>query len=251
VVGAAGVATLATALVAVPLAQSAPATRAQLLDPEASVQHATLTVPVAHVRRAARPGTVTARAGDTLWKIAGRACGNPRDYLALALNNRVRNPDVILAGEVFRVACQAAASAVAAAYPPPRPRRSLPVSSPVSTDTAAVHPATVHPVARQAAVVTATGRFGCAALEALWQGAVGAPGEAFTAAEIAMAESGGNPGAVSPTDDFGLWQVNASNGALATLSPAGSARSAVILSRDGADWSPWTTFTSGAYRGQC
>ena len=47
------------------------------------------------------------------------------------------------------------------------------------------------------------------------------------AAEIAMAESGGNPNAISPTDDFGLWQINASNGSLATLNPFQNAKSAI------------------------
>ena len=71
------------------------------------------------------------------------------------------------------------------------------------------------------------------------------------AAEIAMAESGGNPNAISPTDDYGLWQINASNGALATLNPYENARSAIILSDDGTNWDPWTTYTSGAYSGRC
>ncbi len=71
------------------------------------------------------------------------------------------------------------------------------------------------------------------------------------AAEIAMAESGGNPNAISPTDDFGLWQINASNGSLATLNPYQNARSAVILSDNGANWNPWTTYRIGAYYGRC
>jgi hypothetical protein len=71
------------------------------------------------------------------------------------------------------------------------------------------------------------------------------------AAEIAMAESGGNQYAHSPTNDFGYWQINASNGALATYSAYGNARSAIILSQNGTNWSPWTTYTSGAYSGRC
>jgi hypothetical protein len=66
-----------------------------------------------------------------------------------------------------------------------------------------------------------------------------------------MAESGGNPNAISPTDDFGLWQINASNGSLATLNPYENARSAIVLSHDGTDWDPWTTYHIGAYYGQC
>jgi LysM repeat protein len=244
-VAAIGVTALATAAVAVPLAASAqpgaPSAR-QLEEPH--VQHVTLRqVPAAHVRTvAARPATVTVQPGDTLWKIAGRVCGDPYDYLALAYNNHVRNPDAIFAGQVLKAACQAAAAAIAAAYPTPA---SQPPSPPVS-------PPVAQPVTQPATAVTvSSGTFGCAGLEALWDAVGGNPGEAFMAAEIAMAESGGNPNAVSPTDDFGLWQINASNGALATLSPSGSARSAVILSQDGTNWSPWTTFTSGAFRGRC
>jgi hypothetical protein len=89
-------------------------------------------------------------------------------------------------------------------------------------------------------------------LEALWEQTGGSTGTAFVAAEIAMAESGGNPGALSPTDDAGLWQINASNAPeQEMLSPAANAREAVRLSSDGADWSPWTTYTSGAYEGKC
>jgi hypothetical protein len=71
------------------------------------------------------------------------------------------------------------------------------------------------------------------------------------AAEIAMAESGGNQYALSPTDDYGYWQINISNGSLATFNALGNAHSAVILSQDGTNWDPWTTYTSGAYAGQC
>ena len=61
-----------------------------------------------------------------------------------------------------------------------------------------------------------SGTLGCSGLEQLWDAAGGNPSHAFMAAEIAMAESGGNPNALSPTDDFGYWQINASNGSLAT-----------------------------------
>ena len=70
------------------------------------------------------------------------------------------------------------------------------------------------------------------------------------AAEIAMAESGGNQYALSPTDDYGYWQINASNGALATFNAYGNARSAIILSDDGTNWSPWTTYPERRLRRQ-
>ena len=96
-----------------------------------------------------------------------------------------------------------------------------------------------------------SGTLSCHGLERLWDAAGGNPSDAFMAAEIAMAESGGNQYAHSPTDDFGYWQINASNGALATYDAYGNARSAIILSADGTNWSPWTTYTSGAYAGRC
>ena len=35
-----------------------------------------------------------------------------------------------------------------------------------------------------------------------------------------------------------------------TRAPLGNAKAAVIISDDGGNWTPWTTFTSGAYRGR-
>lgn len=95
------------------------------------------------------------------------------------------------------------------------------------------------------------GLYSCAALESLWESVGGNSGSAFIAAEIAMAESGGNPRAISPTDDFGLWQINGSHGSLATLDPVGNARAAVIVSGNGSNWNPWTTYRTGAYIGRC
>ena len=72
------------------------------------------------------------------------------------------------------------------------------------------------------------------------------------AAEIARAESGGNPNAVSPADDIGLFQINKPTwGSLATFDELGNARAAVQISHDGANWSPWVTFQRDLYQGQC
>jgi len=96
-----------------------------------------------------------------------------------------------------------------------------------------------------------SGTLSCSGLEDLWDSAGGNPADAFMAAEIAEAESGGQQYALSPTDDYGYWQINASNGSLATFSAYGNARSAIILSDDGTNWSPWTTYNTGAYIGRC
>lgn len=93
--------------------------------------------------------------------------------------------------------------------------------------------------------------YNCPELESLWVGEGGSKNAKFIAAEIATAESGGNPNAISPTDDFGLWQINGSHGALATLNPVGNARAAIAISDDGTNWSAWTTYESGAYIGRC
>ena len=83
------------------------------------------------------------------------------------------------------------------------------------------------------------GTLSCAGLEALWEAAGGSHAEAFMAAEIAMAESGGQQYALSPTNDYGYWQINGSHGpAQATFSPMGNAQAAVAISADGTDWSP-------------
>ena len=89
-------------------------------------------------------------------------------------------------------------------------------------------------------------------LETLWEDAGGSHGEAFTAAEIAMAESGGQQFAHSPTNDFGYWQINGVHGpSEATYDPMGNAKAAIEISDNGRNWSPWTTYTSGAYHGRC
>ena len=97
-----------------------------------------------------------------------------------------------------------------------------------------------------------SGTLGCSGLEALWEAAGGSHAQAFTAAEIAMAESGGRQYAYSPTNDYGYWQINGSHGpALATFNAYGNARAAIIISDNGRNWYPWTTYTSGAYHGRC
>lgn len=95
------------------------------------------------------------------------------------------------------------------------------------------------------------GDYSCSSLESLWISVGGNPAYEHIAAQIATAESGGNPNAISPTNDYGLWQINGSWGAMASLDPITNAHSAVTISHDGTDWSPWTTYTSGAYAGNC
>ena len=96
------------------------------------------------------------------------------------------------------------------------------------------------------------GDYSCSALESLWVSAGGNPASEFIAAQIATAESGGNPGAISPTDDYGLWQINASNApGPEMLNPEANVHEAIALSDNGTNWSPWTTYTSGIYASEC
>jgi hypothetical protein len=74
------------------------------------------------------------------------------------------------------------------------------------------------------------------------------------AAEIATAESGGNPSVVSPTSDYGLWQINWSHDPSdpqVYLDPVVNARAAIAISDNGTDWSPWVTYVKGLYIGTC
>jgi len=108
---------------------------------------------------------------------------------------------------------------------------------------------------RQAAASVPGGTLSCRGLGSLWESAGGSPAAAFTAAEIARAESGGRQYAslynTNGTTDRGYWQINSVHGALSTFDAAGNARAAVRISHDGRDWSPWVTYQTGAYAGRC
>lgn len=81
-----------------------------------------------------------------------------------------------------------------------------------------------------------------AQLEYIWIQAGGSQQWAPMAAAISMAESGGNSNAISPTNDYGLWQINASaHPSQATLDVMGNARAAVAISNGGTNWRPWCT----------
>jgi Lysozyme like domain len=100
------------------------------------------------------------------------------------------------------------------------------------------------------------GTLNCSQLERLWEAAGGSASTAFLAAEVAMAESAGREYALDTnggaSNDRGYWQINdAAHGSLSTFDPYGNARAAVIISRNGTDWSPWVTYNKGLENGQC
>ena len=100
-------------------------------------------------------------------------------------------------------------------------------------------------------------------LQQLWIEAGGDPRQAETAAAIAMAESGGRVDAWNPNGldkSAGLWQINY-HGSLRKprtrqfgtpeqlrRDPAANARAAVAIYNSAGSFSPWTTYTSGAYQ---
>lgn len=189
----------------------------------------------------------TVRSGDSLSTIAQRYYHNPSDwqYLYHENGNKIANPNSIYPGEKIMVPNSVPAHYAATDYAPKHSRSESTAHHRGSTIAGATDGGNV--VVQSAA----TGMYSCSGLEQLWEQAGGSATDAFMAAEIAEAESGGNPNAISPTADYGLWQINRSNGSLATLNPYQNARSAIILSHDGTDWDPWTTYHSGAYYGKC
>lgn len=84
-------------------------------------------------------------------------------------------------------------------------------------------------------------------IAAYWVGAGGPRSAVITAVAVALAESGGNTEAVSPTDDWGLWQINGATwaqqygGRHALLNPDINATAAVQISGQGTNFAPWCT----------
>jgi LysM repeat protein len=186
--------------------------------------------------RRAQPATrtYTVRSGDTLSSIAESYYHNPGDWQWTYEANRskISNPNIIYVGESL----------------------TIPYSAP--SGTSAYMPRHAKATAQAAVLTTSasslSGTLGCSGLEALWEAAGGSHAEAFMAAEIAMAESGGRQYALSPTNDYGYWQINGSHGpAEATFNPIGNAKAAIAISSNGTNWNPWTTYVTGAYRGRC
>lgn len=79
-----------------------------------------------------------------------------------------------------------------------------------------------------------------------------------TAVAVALAESGGDPGAVNrgtpghPENSQGLWQINLDahpqyNGTN-IMDPSSNAAAAFAVSSGGNNFGPWSTFTNGSYK---
>jgi LysM repeat protein len=168
----------------------------------------------------------TVQPGDTLSSIAQRFYGSPADWPWLYQANRsvLQNPNLIYPGQVLSVPYE----------PPARGMTSAPAGPAVLTTSAALG-----------------GTLGCPGLEELWEEAGGSDAQAVTAASIAMAESSGQQYATGEAGERGYWQINPDHGSLSTYDPIGNAQAAVIISGDGTNWTPWTTYVTGAYLGRC
>jgi LysM repeat protein len=262
---------IAGALVAVPSAQALAATAAPVTTaatatatahghqaPDTAAGTATLDAVAARAvtvasastaRHAAKTTYYRVRSGDSLSGIANRFYHHASDWQYLYHENAktISNPNLIYVGERLSIPATVPAHYKPASYTAKHAKTAPRV---VTTSKTISHGGSTEGGTK---IVQSTpqGRYTCSNLESLWEQAGGSPAHALMAAEISRAESGGNPNAISPTDDFGLWQINASNGSLATLNTYQNARSAIILSDDGTNWNPWTTYRTGAYYGQC
>lgn len=192
------------------------------------------------------------QAGDTLSRISRHFYGTGADWHYLYEKNTsiISNPNEIFPGQRLDVPASAPSGAVQ------QPSASTSAST-GDDDGVQVSAEPSHGASLSASVSVGHysggqgGTLGCSGLESLWEEAGGSPAEAVMAASIAMAESGGNQYAVSPTNDYGYWQINGSHGSQATFNPIGNAKAAISISSDGTNWSPWSTYTSGAYQGKC
>jgi LysM repeat protein len=195
-------------------------------------------------RHTAHPYTV--QAGDTLSGIAQRFYGRADDWHGLyaANQSKISDPSLIYVGEELRLPRHLPAGA---GYTPRHASSAAADSGSAAADSGSAADST----SQAAATTSLAGTLSCTGLEQLWVNAGGSAAAEVTAASIAMAESGGNQFATGTVGERGYWQINPVNGALSTYDPYGNARAAVVMSADGANWSPWTTYTSGAYAGRC
>ncbi len=244
---------VAGVLVAGPQAQHLAAAAAKPGAVAQQVVHAELD---ARVRPAAQPArTYTVQPGDTLSEIAARFYGQASDWSWLYHVNQpeIHNPNLIYTGEELKIPAGPPAS-----QPPASSSRGNANAESTAYRARHAKAATDMTTHRSGASVVAdsgatqlSGTLSCGGLEELWREAGGSPSAEIVAASIAMAESGGSEYATGSVGERGYWQINPVNGALSTYDPYGNAHAAVIMSHDGTDWSPWTTWETGAYVGRC
>lgn len=80
-----------------------------------------------------------------------------------------------------------------------------------------------------------------------WENNGGSKRTVVLAVAVSLAESGGDTAAISPSSDYGLWQINSSNfgwlglDTTTALEPGPNARAAIRMSFNGDNWAPWCT----------
>jgi LysM repeat protein len=220
---------MAGVLVAAPHAHAAVKTPTRTAAAAEQVRAGAVVRTDAVVRHDQATSRYTVRPGDTLSSIAQRFYGSAADWPRIWDANRsvVPNPNLIRTGMVVTIPSGATASTTAHTPKHRKPTTMLTSSTSLS------------------------GTLSCGALEELWEEGGGSHAEAFMAAEIAMAESSGEQFATGAAGERGYWQINPDHGSLSTYDPLGNAEAAVAISANGTNWTPWTTFTSGAYLGRC
>lgn len=221
--------------------------RASVQTAKTQTVHATLDAATSSVQ------TYSVKSGDTLASIARQVYGSTSHWQWIADDNSslISDPNMIFPGQSLRIPSSAPSSSSSTSASDAPSSSSSSSSHSASTDSASTTSETTSSSHGSSYSGAESGTLGCSGLENLWEKAGGSPSEAHMAAEIAMAESGGNQYAHSPSDDYGYWQINGSHGSMATYDPIGNAKAAISLSSDGTDWSQWSTYTSGAYEGKC
>jgi len=249
----------ASALMIAPVSQVLPSAPAPV-PPAAPGTLAAAVVPAAAAASPARPvrtraGTYRVRLGDTLSGISARFCGTAAAWPSLAAASRIADADLIYPGQRVVLSCHGA-PAVARALAAPRARHDRfdgrhgrcgdGDGDGMDANCAVIFPGTrahAHVPAHAAATpraVTHYGDYGFSGLEQLWLAAGGPGWAAFSAATIAMCESGGNPRAYNPSGASGLWQILGLPFPGDPFNPGTNARMAVAKFRGAGDsFSPW------------
>lgn len=81
----------------------------------------------------------------------------------------------------------------------------------------------------------------------VWEANGGDKSKVVIAVAVSSAESSRNTTAISPSSDYGLWQINSSNFGWLGLTPSTAlqanpnARAAIRMSGNGTNWAPWCT----------
>jgi LysM repeat protein len=201
--------------------------------------------------------TYDVKSGDTLSSIARHYYSNAKDWQWLYHENdkTISNPDLIYPGENLYVPYDPPANYTLKNYTP-RHAKTTTASTDSDTSSSSSSASSSSSSSSSSNTTTAStslsGTLSCSGLEQLWEGAGGSSAEAVTAASIAKAESGGSQYATNASSGTkGYWQISPVWGSLSTYDALGNAEAAVKISSDGTNWSPWTTYTSGAYSGLC